>query len=65
MVQEVTMKYQDIYVVDDLEEAEQFLYKHNNQTVEVGTAVGYDVTEGDDVILTCFEGIYYDPDATA
>lgn len=32
----------DIFVVDDFDEANQFRYVHNNQPVEVGTAVGYD-----------------------
>ena len=36
------MKYSDIYVVEDFEEAEQFRYEHNDEPVEVGTAVGYD-----------------------
>jgi len=55
------MNYQDIYVVDDFEEAEQFRYKHNDQPVEVGTAVGYDNHQhGTDTIdLVCFEGIYF------
>ena len=35
-------KSTDIYVVDDFEEAQQFRYEHNDQPVEVGTAVGYD-----------------------
>jgi hypothetical protein len=56
------MNYQDVYVVDTFEEAEQFRYKHNEQPVEIGTAVAYDVVSGDDVVLTCFDGIYYDPD---
>ena len=60
------MKYDDIYVVDTFEEAEQFHYEHNNEPVEVGTAVGYDVIETDpitkqtSVVLQCFEGIYFD-----
>jgi hypothetical protein len=36
------MRYTDIVVVQDFEEAEQFRYEHNDETVEVGTAVGYD-----------------------
>lgn len=35
-------KTTDIYVVHDFEEAEQFRYVHNDQPVEVGTAVAYD-----------------------
>ena len=55
------MNYQDIYVVDTFEEAEQFRYKHNDQPVEVGTAVGYDqpIMDSDKIDLVCFEGIYY------
>jgi hypothetical protein len=59
------MNYQDIYVVDSFEEAEQFKYKHNDQSVEVGTAVGYDkvVTSANgqvtSVDLHCFDGIYF------
>lgn len=71
------MNYQDIYVVDDLDEAEQFRYEHNDEPVEVGTAVGYDkpkcctrtggilyTTDGhyQSVDLHCFSGIYYAPD---
>ena len=36
------MKSGDIYVVEDFEEAQQFRYTHNDEPVEVGTAVGYD-----------------------
>ena len=36
------MNYTDIHVVDTFEEAEQFRYEHNDQPVEIGTAVGYD-----------------------
>ena len=32
----------DIYVVEDFDEAQQFRYEHNDQPVEVGTAVAYD-----------------------
>lgn len=35
-------KSSDIYVVEDFEEAQQFRYVHNDQPVEIGTAVGYD-----------------------
>jgi hypothetical protein len=52
------MNYKDIYVVEDFEEAEQFHYAHDDQTVEVGTAVGYEGSEG----LVCFEGIYFQSD---
>ena len=55
-----TLDYQDIYVVDTFEEAEQFRYEHNDQPVEVGTAVGYDtVTKEGAVDLCCFKGIYF------
>lgn len=60
MEQKGIMNYQDIYVVDTFEEAEQFRYKHNDQPVEVGTAVGYDKqTDTNTIDLVCFEGIYY------
>ena len=42
MVLEKIMKSSDIYVGEDFDEAQQFRYVHNDQTVEVGTAVGYD-----------------------
>jgi len=51
--------YQDIHVVEDFEEAEQFRYEHNDHVVEVGTAVGYDDPDGN---LVCFTGIYYQAD---
>ena len=35
-----------------------------NETVSVGTAVGYDVHSSNAITLTCFEGIHYDPDTT-
>ena len=50
------MNYQDVFVVEDFDEAEQFRYEHNDQAVEVGTAVGYESTSGD---LICFDGIYF------
>lgn len=36
------MNYQDVFVVEDFDEAEQFRYEHNDQPVEVGTPVAYD-----------------------
>ena len=36
------MTYEDVHVVDDFDEAQQFRYEHNDEPVEVGTAVGYD-----------------------
>jgi hypothetical protein len=59
------MNYQDIYVVDSFEEAEQFRYNDTGESVEVGTAVAYDVYKdrdhqaGVEVVLTCFEGIHF------
>ena len=50
------MNYEDIFVVEDFDEAEQFRYEHNDQPVEVGTAVGYENQSG---ALVCFDGIYY------
>lgn len=59
--------YNDVYVVDTFEEAEQFKYAHNDESVEVGTAVGCDVVKRcmktNKVLridLTCFDGIYFD-----
>lgn len=60
------MNYTDIHVVDTFEEAEQFRYEHNDQPVEVGTAVGYDdlvvtPTAAPPLVvkLVCFDGIYF------
>lgn len=50
------MNYEDIFVVEDFDEAEQFRYEHNDQPVEVCTAVGYENQSG---ALVCFDGIYY------
>ena len=55
----------DIYVVDNFEEAQQFRYEHNDEPVEVGTAVGYDIPiAGTPAImqLVCFEDIYFQED---
>lgn len=38
----MSYNYKDIYVVEDFEEAEQFRYEHNDETVEIGTPVAYD-----------------------
>lgn len=58
--------YQDIYVVETFEEAEQFRYTDTDTAVEVGTAVGYDTykkcNDGQNIIsidLQCFDGIQY------
>jgi hypothetical protein len=66
------MNYKDIYTVDTFEEAEQFRYEHNDQPVEVGTAVAYDQhivgmpgskpSEREKCIMMCFEGIYFQQD---
>ena len=66
------MNYLDIYVVEDFDEAEQFRYEHNDQPVEVGTAVAYDRDyvgmPGARPVkepcrqMVCFEGIYYQDD---
>lgn len=63
------IRYDDVYVVDTFEEAEQFRYEHNDQPVEVGTAVGYDKPNTIDghyqsVDLHCFPGIYFEPCGT-
>lgn len=54
------MNYQDIYVVEDFDEASQFRYEHNDEQVEVGTAVGWELSvDSDTSQLKCFDGIYY------
>lgn len=60
------MTYKDVHVVDDFDEAQQFRYEHNDEPVEVGTAVGYDkpkrcMATGKvlSVDLHCFHGIYF------
>lgn len=50
------MNYNDIFVVEDFDEAEQFRYESDNQQVEIGTPVGYLSHAGD---LICYDGIYY------
>ena len=51
----------DIYVVDDFDEASQFVY--TGTTVEVGTAVGFDgKSNGDKIPFILFDGIEYRPD---
>lgn len=65
------LNYQDVYVVETFEEAEEFRYEHDNQTVEVGTAVAFErdyqgVPGKPGPIeptrqLVCFEGIYFEP----
>ena len=39
----MTIKYDDIYVVESLEEANQFRYEHDDQPLALGTAVGHNV----------------------
>lgn len=57
------MNYQDIVVVEDFEEAQQFRYEHNNEPVEVCTPVGYDRKDTNgEMTLVCFEGIYFQDD---
>ena len=59
-----SMNYKDIYVVEDLDEAEQFRYTDTNEVVEVGTPLGFDGSRSIDgsVQFILFDGIYYDPD---
>lgn len=64
MIYDIT--YEDVHVVDNFDEAEQFRYEHNDEPVEVGTAVGYDkpkhcMVTGKtlSVDLHCFKGIYF------
>ena len=58
------MNYQDIYVVEDFDEAAQFRYEHNDETVEIGTPVAWEFepTDSDTSVLRCFAGIYYTTD---
>ena len=42
MVSEEMKRSDNIFVVEDFDEAQQFRYVHNDEPVEVGTAVGYD-----------------------
>ena len=66
------LNYQNIFVVDTFEEAEQFRYEHNDEPVEIGTAVAWDRDyhgmpgEPGPIELTrmleCFEGIYFQSD---
>jgi hypothetical protein len=56
------MNYQDIYVIEDFEEAEQFRYEHNDQPVEVGTPVAFDHLSNGELEMVCFEGIYFQSD---
>jgi hypothetical protein len=60
-----TLNYKSIHVVEDFEEAEQFRYTETNETVEVGTPVGFDsdVFDGSAQFIL-FDGIYYDPDGS-
>ena len=57
------MNYQDIVMVENFEEADQFKYEHNDQPGEVCTPVGYECIHEGDCVLICFEGIYFDGDA--
>jgi len=71
------LNYKDVYVVETFEEAEQFRYEHNDKSVEINTAVGYDrpvvgmpgervlkeLKDNPVVQLVCFEGIYFQSDA--
>jgi len=56
------MNYQDIYIVEDHDEAEQFRYEHNNEPVEVGTPVAYERVSKEESQMICFEGIYFQED---
>ena len=63
------LNYQDIFVVETFDEAEQFRYEHNDQPVEIGTAVAWDRdyngTPGKPGpveptrMLECFQGVYF------
>ena len=56
------LNYKDIIIVEDLDEAEQFRYEENDQPVEVFTPVGYEINDGYNVTIKCFDGIYYTED---
>lgn len=56
------INYEDVYVVDTFEEASEFFRESDNQPVEVGTAVGYDVQTAGGPVLHCFAGIYWCPE---
>ena len=72
------INFQDIYVVETYEEAEQFRYESTGETVEIGTPVAWDQEhysifsesminrrESDmvpDMVMTCFNGIYFQAD---
>lgn len=59
------MKHDQIYIVENHEEAEQFRYVDTDQPVEPGTPVGCEVYRKDQhdnllsVDLLCFEDIYF------
>ena len=56
------INYEDVYVVDTFEEANEFFRESDNQPVEVGTPVGYDIQTTDGPVLHCFAGLYWCPD---
>lgn len=58
----MTTRPEDIYVVENFEEAQQFRYEDTDEPVDVCTPVGIDIHEGDDIVLHCFGGIYFDGD---
>lgn len=56
------MNYQEVVVVEDFEEAQQFRYEHNDEPVEINTPVGYEGTVNGEFGLICFDGIYFQDD---
>lgn len=64
-----TLHYQDVFVVDTFEEAQQFRYQSNDQPVEIGTPVAWDRDyhgvpgKPGEIqstrMLECFDGIYF------
>lgn len=57
------LNYQAIHVVEDFEEASQFVYTDTGATVEVGTPVGFDGAEDmGSIPFILFNGIAYNPD---
>lgn len=57
------LNYQAIHVVEDFDEASQFVYTETGDTVEVGTPVGFDGTADlNSIPFILFDGITYRPD---
>ena len=56
------LNYNNIHVVEDFDEASQFVYTGTDTMVEVGTPVGFDGTpDNSGVPFILFDGIEYRP----